>query len=180
VAFFLVMSASPKKFDRYGLVLLVPLAVVVGLAVDQWIRSSRVHGSTSARAGGVVGVAMLAYSAAVAPWGLAYFNPALGGSRAGAENLLVGWGEGAEVAAARIAEQVGDQCDDVTVSGIPGLWLLSWECTTPPLDGEPPDYVVLYISQLQRDPDVRARVADDRELVDVVDIRGIRYAEIWR
>ena len=177
-AFAVVLTASPKKFDRYGLVLLVPLAVIVGMAVQRALRDRL----PALRARQVVvgaGALALLVSVWVAPWGLAWFNPAVGGSSAGHDNLLVGWGEGSELAAQRIEELEGG-CDDVTVLGLPMLLLLSADCSTPPLDGvSEPDYVVLYVSTLQRNPSVREAV-DGRELVDVIEIRGIPYAEIWR
>jgi hypothetical protein len=38
--------------------------------------------------------------------------------------------------------------------------------------------VVVYVSNIQRDPGARDPVAG-RELVEVVEIRGIPYVEIW-
>lgn len=172
-----LLSTTPKKFDRYGLVVLVPLAVLAGLGIAPLVRRLRVERRTVA--GVVGGGLLLASSVVVAPYGLAYFNPALGGSDTGADTLLVGWGEGAELAAEQIEVLEGGECEDVTVRGLDLQRAFGWSCTRPPPEGTAPDYVVLYVNRTQRSADPRAGV-EDRELVATVEIRGIRYAEIWR
>jgi hypothetical protein len=177
-ALFAVLTRSPKSYDRYALVLLVPLAVVAAIGLDQLRRRFRLPDASARRFVAVSGVALLAYSVVVAPWGLAYFNPALGGGRAGHENLLVGWGEGKVVALERIRAMEGGDCADVSVEGVAELWMLGFPCATPPSGDRPADYVVVYVSNIQRDPGARDPVAG-RELVEVVEIRGIPYVEIW-
>lgn len=110
---------------------------------------------------------------------LAFFNSALGGGEAGRDTLLVGWGEGLDLARDRIEELEHGNCSDMSVRGLETLWLSGWPCTTPPMGDEEPNYVVLYVNQLQRNPSARDPVKG-RELIDIVEIRGITYAEIWR
>ena len=172
-----LVSTTPKKFDRYGLVVLVPLAVLAGLGIATLVRQLRVEHRTIA--GVASGALLLASAVFVAPYGLAYFNPALGGSDSGADTLLVGWGEGAELAAEQIEAIEDGDCAGVTVRGLDLQWVFGWRCAQPPPEGTTPDYVVLYVNRTQRSTDPRAEV-EDRELVGTVEIRGIRYAEIWR
>lgn len=172
-----LVSSTAKQFDRYGLVVLVPLAVVAGLGIAPLAGRLRVdHRTIGAVASGTL---LLVSSVLVAPYGLAYFNPALGGSDTGADTLLVGWGEGAELAAEQIEALEGGDCAGVTVRGLDLQWAFGWPCALPPPAGTEPDYVVLYVNRTQRSIDPRAEV-DGRDLVGTVEIRGIRYAEIWR
>ncbi|MEZ5183984.1 MAG: hypothetical protein R2702_19260 [Acidimicrobiales bacterium] len=177
VALFLVLSASPKKFDRYGLVLLAPMAVIAGLAVQRALRDA-VAPRTATRVVGGVALVAFAVSLWVAPWGLAYFNPLLGGSSTGEEQLLVGWGEGKTETIEEIRRLEGGDCSGVTIAGVQQEFLLGFPCATF-APATTADYVVVYVSSLQRSPRARAQVKG-RELVATVEIRGITYAEIWR
>ncbi|MCB0958560.1 MAG: hypothetical protein KDB04_03450, partial [Acidimicrobiales bacterium] len=177
VALFVVLSASPKKFDRYGLVLLGPMAVIAGLGVQRAVRDI-VAPRVAVRVVGGVGLVAFALSLWAAPWGLAYFNPLLGGSSTGEEQLLVGWGEGKTDAIEEIRELQGGDCSGVTIAGVQQEFLLGFPCATF-ASAETADYVVVYVSSLQRNPRARAQVKE-RELVATVEIRGITYAEIWR
>jgi hypothetical protein len=176
-ALFIVLSTSPKKFDRYGLLLLIPLAVIIGLGVEH-LRRGRVGHRQAQRIVGGLGALALLYSLVVAPWGLAYFNPALGGSQRGVENLLVGWGEGREQAVDIIERLVDGDCSSVTVEGLEQLHLFGYPCTQPALGGRA-DFVVLYINAIQR-TEAPSEGLSGRDLIDVVEIRGITYVEIWR
>ena len=160
------------------MLVLVPIFVVGGIGLAELV-GDRLRGARGTWAITGLCVLVLIHAVVVAPYGLAYFNPALGGSEAGSRTLLVGWGEGRELAAARIKVRSGDDCDGTTVQGLEALWILGWDCTRPPPEGSDADYVVLYVNVLQRS-DGRPKSVDDRELVDVIEIRGISYAEIWR
>lgn len=177
------LSISARQFDRYGLMLVLLVAVVVGVVlagvVDAFAAGDRpdllrwVAGGAAALLG--------AHAFLVSPWGLAYFNPALGGSGQATETLRVGWGEGVEQAGGLIAEVVemgGGSCDDVTVDG---YWaLVSQErCGRLPVVGEEPDYVVVYVSARQGQPGLTARRTEGREVVADKSIRGITYLQIY-
>jgi 4-amino-4-deoxy-L-arabinose transferase-like glycosyltransferase len=87
------------------------------------------------------------------PYYLAYFNPLMGGLRRAVETTLVGWGEGMEQAAAYLNRR--PNAEELYVAAVPAQTLLPYFKGT----GENfytndvalrADYVVLYISQVQR------------------------------
>jgi hypothetical protein len=123
------------------------------------------------------GVLLVVHSLVVAPWGIAYFDPLLGGSSAAVDEVLVGWGEGFESAGALVARLEDGRCDGVVVSGVePGVF---YRCGARPGAGRTVDYVVVYVNVRQRDSDlVRDRI-HDRHVVARHEIRGITYLEIY-
>ncbi|KPV49081.1 hypothetical protein SE17_34625, partial [Kouleothrix aurantiaca] len=118
------------------------------------------------------------------PYTLAYFNPLLGGGPAAARTLLVGWGEGAEQAGAWLRARPDLGAGAVVARNPP-----TYEPFLPVRVGDltaknltrNPNYVVLYISYLQRqtDPDLNAQVQQNPPL-HTVTINGIPYAEIYQ
>jgi hypothetical protein len=176
VALAVALAAASKAYDRYAVLVLVPLAVVAAIGVDDLVRPLLRGRAVAVTAS--LGAAMFLFTLFVVPWGLAFFNPALGGSAAGRDTLLVGWGEGQNVAQEKIEALEGGDCSRTTVKGLELLFLSGWSCTAPAGAGTP-EYVVLYVSELQRNPALRDAV-EGRELVDTVQIRGITYAEIWK
>jgi 4-amino-4-deoxy-L-arabinose transferase-like glycosyltransferase len=118
------------------------------------------------------------------PYYLAYFNPLLGGLPRALETTLVGWGEGMEQAAAYLNQR--PDADRLYVAAVPAQTFL------PYFRGKGEnfytndvalraDYVVLYVSQLQRlapSPEiVRYFRAMDAE--HTVYVRGVPYAWIY-
>jgi hypothetical protein len=181
-----VLSVASKQFDRYGLPLLVGAALVVGLAVDAVVRSAAGRLPSSARPGRRAGAAAVAatalsaalvlHSAAVVPWGLAYYDTALGGGERAVDTVLVGWGEGIEQAGPIIAARERGNCQHVTIR-VPGPQS-RFPCgviTTKP----DATYVVVYVNQRQRRPDQFAGYAHGRDLVATVRVRGITYVELY-
>lgn len=177
------LSISARQFDRYGLVLVLLLAVVVGIVVAGTAEGlatgerERPLKWVGLGAAGLVGL----YALLVAPWGLAYFNPALGGSGKAEDTVRVGWGEGIERSGGLVAdavEKAGGTCNDVTVAG---YWtMVSQErCGNLPVVGEEPDYVVVYVSARQGQPERTARVTAGREVVAEESIRGITYVQVY-
>jgi hypothetical protein len=177
------LSISARQFDRYGLVLVLLLTVIVGVVVaglaDGLASGERERPMKwiGLGAGGVVAL----YALIVAPWGLAYFNPALGGSGKADDTLRIGWGEGVEKAGGLVSEAVaeaGGSCDDVTVAG---YWSLvpQERCGKLPVAGEEPDYVVVYVSARQGQPERTARVTAGREVVADASIRGVTYVQVY-
>ena len=177
------LSISARQFDRYGLVLVLFAAVLVGVVVAATIDGlTSVDLSQQLRwvAGGAVALVGL-HALVMAPWGLAYFNPALGGAGKAEDTMRIGWGEGVEQAGGLVADVVemgGGSCDDVTVSG---YWsLVSQErCGRLPVAGTGPDYVVVYVSARQGQPGLTARSTEGREVVAEKDIRGITYLQVY-
>jgi hypothetical protein len=186
VPVFVALSLASKKLDRYGLVLVVLAALAVAVVVDDlvararrqgWVRDVPARVAVGACAIGCL--ALVAWSATLAPWGLAYFNPALGGSAGAERTVLVGWGEGMFEALELIDEREDGDCEDVTVSG-PMLSFNSLPCGEVGT-GPSTDYVLIYVSDRQRHPPSWVDgQTEGRELVGVVEERGIRYVEVWR
>ncbi len=176
-AFFVMLSVASKAYDRYAIMILVPLVVVAAIGVDVLVRPI-LRGLTVVVVAALT-AAMFGFTLLVVPWGLAFFNPALGGSAKGRETLMVGWGEGLDLARNRIEELEGGDCSTTTVAGLEGMYLVGWTCASPPAAGDEADYLVVYVNQIQRNPEARAQV-EARDLIDTVEIRGITYAEIWR
>src|SRR5262249_17694401 len=105
VFFILAMSFFPKKFNRYlipafpvvdilaaiGLMAIVDLRFpIVDLRLDQ----SKIQNLKSKMMLGVVSLAAIVNAAWYHPYGIVYFNQALGGAPVGARTFLAGWGEG--------------------------------------------------------------------------------------
>ncbi len=186
-----VVSVAPKQFDRYALPALVVAAIAVGIAAGPVVAVARRRWGTAAPAiaAGLATVALAAYSVAVAPWGLAYFNPALGGGAVAEHKLLIGWGEGLEQAGALIRQREAGRCDTVRIHSfyVPA----AFECGSLVSMAVGPDadelaaaagatYVVLYVSDRQTRP---ATYLDElvrgRPLLGTVTVRGIRYADVY-
>jgi hypothetical protein len=175
----LILSLSSKQFDRYALIFLVMGAIMVGVVVSELVE--RLGADAGARlrlAGGVGLVAVLGHGLAVAPWGLAYYNPLAGGSDRALRVLPVGWGEGTERGYERMTDLVDGECDGLTVLG--ALWTSAHQvCGEYPRSGADPDYVILYVTTRQGLPDVAERWTLGRELVAEETIRGIPYVQIY-
>ena len=100
LGFWLVMSFGSKKFDRYLLPVFPILGLLAGLG---WWAAYRSVGPKPRRWLGpaVAGLALatqLVPALAVRPYYLAYYNPLLGGGPVAARMVLVGWGEGLDLA----------------------------------------------------------------------------------
>jgi hypothetical protein len=170
------VSLASKQFDRYGLPLLALAAVAVGVALaGLW---DRLGAGQLARVGNRVGLvaagALVTFSASVAPWGLAYFNPALGGADAAERTILVGWGEAARLAVDEVLVLEGGHCKGVRLAGV----LRS--NGTPVTDVDGATYVAVYVNQRQRVPRAQLeRLLVDRDLVATVERGGVDYVRIY-
>jgi hypothetical protein len=119
------------------------------------------------------------------PYYLAYFNPLMGGLPRAVKTTLVGWGEGMEQVADYLNQR--PDADDLYVAAVPSQTLLPYFRG----DGENfytndvglrADYVVLYISQVQRmapSPDI-VRYFQMQDPEHVVTVRGVPFAWIYR
>jgi hypothetical protein len=158
----LFSNVSPKKLDRYVMAVvpaLVFLAALGFVKVEQWcLRSSAplpLCPSVLSRAllAGIVALQLL-FTILAAPYDLTYYNPLLGGVKGAVRQVLVGWGEGLEQAAAYLNNL--PDAESLTVS--------SWysDIFHPYFVGQrasfsddgraqlAADYVVFYINQIQR------------------------------
>jgi 4-amino-4-deoxy-L-arabinose transferase-like glycosyltransferase len=199
VGLLLVGNLSPKKQDRYLLPLLPMLDLLAAFAYVEISKSANRQIGKSADkrliirstryATRIVLLLLLllihAFPVITAyPYYLAYFNPLMGGLSRAIETTLVGWGEGMEEAAAYLNRR--SDADQLYVASVPAQTFLPYFKGT----GENfytndvalrADYVVLYVSQMQRlapSPEiVRHFLAMDPE--HTVHVLGAPYARIY-
>lgn len=150
--FIAVAVLVDKKQDRYSLPLypMLDMAAAVGLWVLVRHRKPVIQNGLVV-AILVVNLALIGWNA---PYSFAYYNPLVGGIKAAAQTVTVGWGEGLDKAAAYLN----------TKPDAANLKVASWYGSTfaPYFAGETlhysdqkgnalgGDYVVFYINQLQR------------------------------
>jgi hypothetical protein len=199
ISLLLLGNLSPKKQDRYLLPLLPMLDLLAAFAyveigksasqqIGRWADKPPTMRVTQYATG--IGLPLLlvvihAFPVITAyPYYLAYFNPLMGGLPRAIETTLVGWGEGMEEAAAYLNQR--SDAEQLYVAAVPAQTFLPYFVGT----GENfytndvalrADYVVLYVSQVQRlapSPEiVRYFSAMDPEYI--VHILGMPYAWIY-
>lgn len=176
---FVIISTSAKVYDRYALIVIPHLALAMGLGATVVARAirARVPARRSFVPVGAAVVAATVHAVAVAPYGLTYFNPLLGGSRVAEHTMLVGWGEGLEGAGRMIADRQQGECD-IGVDILGPRLLLVFPCLSL-APGTEPAYRVIYISERQRLEAVGRPLPREGVLVGVVRIRGIDMAEVY-
>jgi len=174
-----VLALLPKKADRYVLPAIPFLAVVaaVGLATlaRRWPRRGAIA---------LVGTVVVAHAAMlllVWPYPLAFYDPLLGGGRAAAQMISVGWGEGLDQVAEAVNRLPG--ADQLTVaSPYPEALQAQLAGRAVDLDEyDVADYAVSYIAAGQRrlaNPELDAAIAG-RAPIARVTIAGIPYAEVY-
>lgn len=171
LAFVLAISLGPKKFDRYALPAQVALTLLAGAWAGGWItgaaagivrRGARSSGRDAAgplaHSAGLL--ALLALQAlgwrAAGPDSLRYplmaYNPLLGGAPTAARWLLVGWGEGYDLAAAWLNRRPSAAEEQTAVRGLANFAPLYAGAARSTAGYEPgrTDFVVFYRSELQR------------------------------
>jgi hypothetical protein len=199
VALLLFGDLSPKKQDRYLLPLFPFLDLLAAFAfvkvsksanqqISKWTNTQYATRSTQHAVRIALPLLLLIVHAlpvlTAYPYYLAYFNPLLGGLPRALETTLIGWGEGMEQAAAYLNQRPG--ADQLYVAAVPAQTFLPYFKG----GGENfytndvalrADYVVLYVSQVQRlapSPEiVRYFLAMDAE--HTVYVRGVPYAWIY-
>jgi 4-amino-4-deoxy-L-arabinose transferase-like glycosyltransferase len=192
VLFAAFMTVGAKKFDRYLLSVfpVLDLLAAVGLV---W-SAARAGDCLAARRRSLAlapmaTVAVLVTAQALAvlayhPEYLAYYNPLLGGGARAATTVLVGWGEGMDLVADYLNRQP-DAANRTAVAWVePGFTPLFRGHT---MDFQSftslaqPDYVVFYVSDVQRRLHQSAHaVFDPLEPELVVRLHGIEYARVYR
>jgi hypothetical protein len=194
VLFTLFMTTGAKKFDRY-LLPVFPAAILVastGLAaIVERIRDrirARASGERTVRLVWPAAITVvLGLQAALVlphhPYYLSYYNPLLGGARAGQWALLVGWGEGIDQVAHYMNAQ--PEPDKLTVAtryrSSFGPLLEGRALEMDDYDPASLDYYMLYINQIQRDldPALIARLKTGPPPVFTARFRGIDYAWLY-
>lgn len=180
----LVMTAGPKKFDRYILPIwpaLLTLSAAGLMAGWSWLRGRL-------RLGGAGALALvLALQGAVLAWYhpyyLSYYSPLLGGGPAAQRMFLIGWGEGMDQVGAWLRAQP-DVGEGQVLSALPPT--LQPFVPVPvqevrAIDTVPANYAVAYLESLQRGdaPEIYARIGATLPL-HTVTIHGIEYARIYQ
>lgn len=187
VLYIVAVSTQTKLYDRYALTLWVGAAVLVGLGVDAAWRSPRLTGGPRRVAVGAAAFVMavaVAVAVTTAPYRTAYVDPLVGGQRRAERTIPLGWGEGIEVVGATIDDRHGpDGCGDVVIAAS-ALRQIVLPCGGPTLGELEPDqhyYVIVTVSDRQRPrrDHAAAGLGPEAELVDVADIDGVAYAELW-
>jgi 4-amino-4-deoxy-L-arabinose transferase-like glycosyltransferase len=178
----LVMTAGPKKFDRYILPLWPALLTLSAYGLVrgwEWLTRQRPVRFLP------VAFCLLLPQAAVLAWYhphyLSYYSPLLGGGPVAQRTFLIGWGEGMERvgAALRARPNLGD---GQVLSALPPTLqpfvpVPVREVAT--IDAAPANYAVVYLESLQRGdaPELYARIRETVP-IDTVRIHGIEYAWI--
>jgi 4-amino-4-deoxy-L-arabinose transferase-like glycosyltransferase len=198
IFFVLALSMFPKKFNRYLIPAFpaVDILAAVGLAaildfrfqiLDLWLDQSKIQHLKSKIMIGIIGCLALVNAAWYHPYGIAYFNQALGGPSMGARMFLAGWGEGFEQVAAWLNQQP-DITGIVTVSPM-GSSLQPYMRKGAHVDGPAGDalprksgYVVVYIRQVQDGQTVPPfdQFYGRGVPLHVVTIHGVDYAWIYQ
>jgi hypothetical protein len=169
-------SLASKQFDRYGLPLLVLAAIALGLAAVHLVEAIRRE--SVARRRGAVGLvaaaALVVHAALVVPWGLAYFNPALGGADTAERAILVGWGEVSDEVPELVMELEGGRCRGVRVGSV------LESNGQPKADVDGATYVSVYVNHRQRVPeDHLAELLAGRPLAATIVRGGVTYVELY-
>jgi hypothetical protein len=178
-------NLSPKKQDRY----LLPLFPVLDLAAAiGWLGLvNLVLPRMSLRAAFASGILVIFQAIPVVsyyPYYLTYFNPLLGGPEQAVKVTLMGWGEGMEQVAAYLNAK--PDAERLYVAAVPAQTMLPYFRGS----GENfytndiafrADYVVLYVSQVQRlapSPEI-VRYFEAQMPEKVISIRDVPYARIY-
>ena len=188
-----VMTLGAKKYDRYLMPLFPALDLVAGIGLAQ-VSSSRPLLSQFSRfrlfkswhlAFAVVLIAQPLTGLPHVPYFYTYYNPLLGGIQQAARAIRVGYGEGLDVVARYMdskpnaprlkfasasSSKIGPlfRGETIPLDNLDGHWVQA-------------DYVLLYISQLQRgkhDPEIVAYLAR-HEPEYVLRLQGMEYGRVY-
>ena len=179
----LVITFSPKKYDRYSLLVWPAFAVLAGLLVDLALRRARwPEGSRSRRTFAVGGVTfVVVLSLLVAPNGIVYTNPILGGSEVAKESIVLS--STIRDVGLLVEAREGDECDTrrILTDRPRRLFfpcgVLKYRNQADTL--EPGDYVVITPSQRVRAPMLVRELERLGRRVDRVEVRGIDVADLY-
>jgi 4-amino-4-deoxy-L-arabinose transferase-like glycosyltransferase len=198
VFFVMALSLFPNKLNRYLIPAFptVDILAAIGLMAiadcrlqiaDSWLDQSKIQNLQSKIMIGLISLLAVINAAWYHPYGIAYFNQALGGPQAGASTFLYGTGEGMEQVAAWLNQQP-DITGVVAVSPMVQTlqpYLRRGARAINPSDGVLPNksgYVVVYGRQTQREallPPFDQFYGRGVPL-HVVTIHGVDYAWIYQ
>lgn len=190
--FTLLMTIGEKKFDRYLLPVfpMVDILAALGICTCSAFVAGRMHGTGSTTGGILTGgrwftgllllvvVLQAALIVPVAPYYLSYTNPVvLGGPAHAPEYLLIGWGEGQDLAAAYLNTRPGADQLKVFVQYSGFSQYFSGQITK---DAAAADYLVFYSCAVQRlyDEELWNRYRE-KTPEKVIVLNGIEYCWIY-
>ncbi len=188
LGFMIFMNIGAKKFDRYLLPSYLPLDLIAGLgwgAALLWARERAIERGTL-RVLPLAVVAILAAQAALAlptyPYYLTYYNPLMGGSAVAPQVMMIGWGEGADIAG-RYLDAKPDAARLTVASGYTNgpLSYFFRGRTLPIYFWHEADYAVLFAQDRQRQLPSRKSAAYFQHLTpeQIITLNGLDYAHIY-
>jgi hypothetical protein len=194
--FYVGLTFSAKKFDRYFLPAIVPADVLAGIgwaAFFAWINQRNALRIIPMAGFTLLVGLQLALALGTYPYYSTYFNPLLGGSRKAVEVLQIGWGEGIDQAARYLNEKKNAE----------DLHVISWYANgsfsyyfkghvrwmgyqSEMSDGAwdkfiTSDYAVIYVNQWQRHtPQPILDYVSRSTPKHVVTLNGLEYVRIYK
>jgi 4-amino-4-deoxy-L-arabinose transferase-like glycosyltransferase len=198
VSFILFLGLGAKKQGRYVLPTILMLDVIaawglyhLGSWLNTWRRARLGRGWAAGLGLSLVILGQAGISLPHHPYYLTYYNPLLGGGHVASQVLTVGWGEGLDVVADYLNRKPKANRLQVTT--------LMHTALAPYFSGNTlsfrpqahlaylfalaSDYVILYLPDVQRglpDPALLAYIRQHGALEQVIRLRGIEYAWIYR
>ena len=188
------MSLGAKKFERYLLPIFPALGIIAAAGLWWTVEAGleRIRKKTNAfsLAGlltcGIAFVVQMALILPHYPYYLTYYNPLLGGLRQAQRVLLVGWGEGYDLAATYV-NQKPDAAElrvAMPAYAIFAPQFLGEAKPMPRYEVWESDYVLFYISHVQRQRYLEVMedycLNPDRRPEYVVSLHGVDYVWLYR
>lgn len=191
LVYLLLMTIASKKSVRYMLPAWPALYLLAGwgwaqlgqLANRRWAAFVTRHSSFAIRYSPFATlIVVAAFALAYHPYYFSYYNPAVGGWRWAPNTLLVGWGEGLDLAAGYL-----NQKPAATVAAwydflFPLYYHGQTRPVTPPENLLTADHAVVYISQVQRNipnPNIIDYFRNRRQPEYTARLNGIDYAWVY-
>ncbi len=178
VLFIAGITFAAKKFDRYALAVIPALTILAALAwsqlAERWPRWGRYAAPI------LVGIQAVYYLFFI-PHPLAAYNPLVGGPRAAAKALPIGWGEAVSAAGQWLAAQPGAE-GKTAVSGLPPSFVPFFPGQTllpSPENQRQADYVILTANGRQINPDQWPNLPDNFTLLHTIHYGGLDQAWIF-
>jgi hypothetical protein len=179
----IVITASPKKYDRYTLLVWPAFAVIAGLLTELAFARARSGRSPRERRSVAVGAVtfVIVASLLVARIGIVYSNPLLGGSEV-VQNVVF-LGGSPRNAGLAIQDREGDQCSKhrILSDRARRIYFPCGVLKAPHQVDllEPGDYVVISTITRARDPEGARELEVLGRHVERVTVRGIDVADIY-
>jgi 4-amino-4-deoxy-L-arabinose transferase-like glycosyltransferase len=190
LGYIVLMTLGMKKFDRYILPVFPPLQALAAAGLwagwDGFLRRIArpwvaQHGAPALVGGLLAGGALAILPHA--PHYFAYYNPLLGGAHTADDVLLIGRGEGLDLAADYLNHLPNAANAEVVARSMSTFAPLFVGRTVSPYAYDPArtDYIVFYVNEIQRGhmPELLERYYGVVEPLHVVRLHGIDYVYIY-